>query len=205
MLTASNLWNFCFITSLTIREFQQDEMIKIFKELPINIATNVFKEIPVKIMIKSVHIYFRVHENFQLPCKKWKFSWYSKVCWYYTSFKEDDTTCKSNQCVKSVQIRSYFWSLFSPNRWEYGPEITPYLNTFHAVNYRLISILSNFSKLIEKWIYTQINSFIKPKTWKYLPSFCKNDNAQHALLKMTETWRAMLNTDNKVGAVVWTS
>ena len=104
--------------------------------------------------------------------------------------------------MKSVEIRSYFWSLFSPNRWEHGPEITPYLNTFHAANYRPISILSNFSKLIEKWIYTQINSFPEPKTWKYLPGFCKNDNTQHALLKMTETWRPMLNTDNKVGAVV---
>ena len=48
-------------------------------------------------------------------------------------------------CVKSVQIRSYFWSVFScirteygdlqfsPNTGKYGPEITPYLDTFHAV------------------------------------------------------------------------
>ena len=49
-------------------------------------------------------------------------------------------------CVKSVQIRSYFWSVFScfrteygdllrksPNTGKYGPEITPYLDTCHAV------------------------------------------------------------------------
>ena len=36
-------------------------------------------------------------------------------------------------CVKSVEIRSYFWSVFSCIRIEYGPEITPYLDTFHAV------------------------------------------------------------------------
>ena len=52
-------------------------------------------------------------------------------------------------CVKSVQILSYFWSVFSyirtecgeirylsvfsPNTGKYGPEITPYLDTFHAV------------------------------------------------------------------------
>ena len=36
-------------------------------------------------------------------------------------------------CVKSVQIRSYFWSVFSPNTGEYGPEITLHLDTFHAV------------------------------------------------------------------------
>ena len=32
-------------------------------------------------------------------------------------------------CVKSVQIRSYFWSVFNPNAGKYGPEITPYLDT----------------------------------------------------------------------------
>ena len=55
------------------------------------------------------------------------------------------------QCVKSVQIpsyfwsvfscirteygnlREYFWSVFSPNTGKYGPEITVYLDTFHAV------------------------------------------------------------------------
>ena len=41
-------------------------------------------------------------------------------------------------CVKSVQIRSNFWSAFSCiqsayNTEKYGPEITPYLDTFHAV------------------------------------------------------------------------
>ena len=50
-------------------------------------------------------------------------------------------------CVKSVQIRSYFWSVFSciwteygnllrkfsPNTRKCGPEITTYLDTFHAV------------------------------------------------------------------------
>ena len=51
--------------------------------------------------------------------------------------------------LKSVQIRSYFWSvfscirteygdllrksLFSPNTGKHGPEITLYLDTFHAV------------------------------------------------------------------------
>ena len=44
-------------------------------------------------------------------------------------------------CVKSVQIRSYFWSVFSCIRTEYRPEITPYLDTFHAV---IIHINANF-------------------------------------------------------------
>ena len=49
--------------------------------------------------------------------------------------------------MKSVQIRSFFWSVFPrirtehgeilvfcPNAGKYGPEKTPYLDTFHAVN-----------------------------------------------------------------------
>ena len=35
--------------------------------------------------------------------------------------------------MKSVQIWSFFWSAFSRIRTEYGPEKTPYLDTFHAV------------------------------------------------------------------------
>ena len=38
--------------------------------------------------------------------------------------------------MKSVQTRKYFWSLisvFSSNAGKYGPEITPYLDTFYAV------------------------------------------------------------------------
>ena len=50
-------------------------------------------------------------------------------------------------CVKSAQIRSFFGSVFrririeygdllsvfSPNMGKYGPEKTPYLDTFHTV------------------------------------------------------------------------
>ena len=37
-----------------------------------------------------------------------------------------------SHCVKSVQIRSFFCSVFSSIRTEYGPEKTSYLDTFHA-------------------------------------------------------------------------
>ena len=36
-------------------------------------------------------------------------------------------------CVERVQIRSDFWSVFSLIQTEYGPEIPPYLDSFHAV------------------------------------------------------------------------
>ena len=40
---------------------------------------------------------------------------------------------ESIHCVKSVQIRSFFWSVFFRIRTEYDPEKTLYLDTFHTV------------------------------------------------------------------------
>ena len=36
-------------------------------------------------------------------------------------------------CVENVQIRSFFWSVFSCIQTEYGLEKTPYLDIFHVV------------------------------------------------------------------------
>ena len=55
---------------------------------------------------------------------------------------------KGTHCVKSVQIRSFFWSVFSPNAGKYGSEKTPYLDTFHTVNcfpFMIKSILKDTS------------------------------------------------------------
>ena len=54
-------------------------------------------------------------------------------------------------------------------------------------NYRPVSTLSNLSKVFEKLIYSQINTYMSDKFSKYLTGFCKNHNTQHALLKMTES------------------
>ena len=40
----------------------------------------------------------------------------------------------AHHCVKSVQIRSFFWSVFSRNAGKYGPEKALYLDTFHTVH-----------------------------------------------------------------------
>ena len=40
-----------------------------------------------------------------------------------------------NTAVKSAQIQSYFWSVFSLTTGKYGPEKTAYLDTFRAAKY----------------------------------------------------------------------
>ena len=52
-------------------------------------------------------------------------------------------------CVKSVQIRSFFWSVFSPNVGKCVPEKTPYLDTSRSVgsgNFRLEDLESYWTK-----------------------------------------------------------
>ena len=80
-----------------------------------------------------------------------------KAAFFLEGIQRSSLIAKGKQtnkhCVKSVQIRSYFWSVFScirteygdlrskspgfsPNTGKYGPEITPYLETFHTVKVR---------------------------------------------------------------------
>ena len=53
------------------------------------------------------------------------------------ALKDSICTKVNEHCVKSVQIRSYFWSVFPCiqclNTGKYGPEISPYLDIFHGV------------------------------------------------------------------------
>ena len=94
-----------------------------------------------------------LHQNINIK------SWISK-CQDFTrrSFRQPSASFVTSSvflepgfsiATSSVQIRSYFWSaffcirteygdllrksVFSPNIGKYGPEITPYLDTFHAV------------------------------------------------------------------------
>ena len=69
-------------------------------------------------------------------------------------------------------------------------------------NYRPVSTLSNLSKLFEKLIYSQINTYMSDKFSKYLTGFCKNHDTQHSLLNMIENWKSNLNKGNKIGAIL---
>ena len=77
---------------------------------------------------------------------------------------------EDKHCVESVQILSFFWSLFSrirteygknapylsvfsPNAGKYGPEKTPYLDSFHTAN---ISV-NNF--ILKRLVTINFNRF----------------------------------------------
>ena len=64
-------------------------------------------------------------------------------------------------------------------------------------NYRPISMLSNFAKLFENIIYSQLNDYMENEFSKYLTGFRKNHNTQNALLRMIEFWKTKLNNGEK--------
>ena len=53
-------------------------------------------------------------------------------------------------------------------------------------NYRRVSILSHVSKVFERIMYLQIDTFMRDKLSKVLTDFRKNHSAQHCLMSTLE-------------------
>ena len=68
-------------------------------------------------------------------------------------------------------------------------------------NYRPVSTLSSLSKVFEKLIYFQNNTYMSDKFSKYLIEFRKSHNTQHTLLNMIENLKSSLNKRNKIGTI----
>ena len=68
-------------------------------------------------------------------------------------------------------------------------------------NYRLISVLPTVSKVFERLMDTQISSHMAPYLSWLLCGFNKGYNAQHALMRAIERWKACLDIGGKIGAI----
>ena len=60
-------------------------------------------------------------------------------------------------------------------------------------NYRPVSILPSLSKVFERIMFSQIDSYMNPKLSMYLCGFRKNMSAQNCLLLMLEKFRCCLD------------
>jgi exonuclease III len=69
-------------------------------------------------------------------------------------------------------------------------------------NYRPISLLPALSKVFERLIAKQINSFIEPYLSNFLCGFRKGYSSQHALLSMLRKWQNCVNNSGRVGALL---
>ena len=70
-----------------------------------------------------------------------------------------------------------------------------------STNYRPISVLSVFSKVIEKHYETSMNDFVNSSLSKYISGFRKGHSCQHVLLHLTEEWRKQLDNNKVFGAL----
>ena len=70
-------------------------------------------------------------------------------------------------------------------------------DSFKKENYRPVSILPHMSKVFERILYKQIDTFMTAKFSSYPCGFRKNHNAQYSFLKMIETWKKHLDKGEK--------
>ena len=70
------------------------------------------------------------------------------------------------------------------------------LDPLKQENYRPVSHLPHVSKVFEKTIYQQINTYMKDKLSKCLTGFRKSLGTQHLLVSMLEKWKKQLTKEN---------
>ena len=69
-------------------------------------------------------------------------------------------------------------------------------------NYRPISLLPTISKVFERLIANQIETFLNSRFSKHLCGFRKGYNPSYSILNMIRKWQSCLNTSGKVGAIL---
>ena len=75
------------------------------------------------------------------------------------------------------------------------------LDPLSKENYRPVSLLPHLSKVFERIIYKQINSYMEDKFAKCLTGFRKSHGTQHPLLTMLETWKKGIDNGSYVSAL----
>ena len=73
---------------------------------------------------------------------------------------------------------------------------------FKKENYRPVSILPHMSKVFERILYKQIDTFMTTKFSPYICGFRKKHNARYSLLKMIETCKKHLDKGGKIGVIL---
>ena len=69
-------------------------------------------------------------------------------------------------------------------------------------NYRPISVIKVFAKVLERLLCKQLRDFLEPKFSPLLCGFRKGHSTQHALLKLLEDWRNKLDNKFYVGTIL---
>ena len=68
-------------------------------------------------------------------------------------------------------------------------------------NYRPVCLLLHISKVFERVIYYQINSFVENKISKCVTGFRKSNYTQHSLVVMLEKWKKALDKEENMSSI----
>ena len=68
-------------------------------------------------------------------------------------------------------------------------------------NHRPVGILSHVSKVSERIMYMQVDTFMRDKFSKLLTGFRRNHSTQHCLMSMLEMWKNTLHKGGYVSAI----
>ena len=69
-------------------------------------------------------------------------------------------------------------------------------------NYRPVSLLPHVSKVFERIIYKQINTYMEDKLSKCLSGFRKSHGTQHLLVNILEKWEKAVDKGECVSALI---
>ena len=75
------------------------------------------------------------------------------------------------------------------------------LDPIKKENYRSVSLLPHVSKVFERIIYKQINTYMEDKLSEYLTGFRKSHGTQHFLVTMLEKWKKAVDNGEYVSAL----
>ena len=75
------------------------------------------------------------------------------------------------------------------------------LDPLKKKNYRPVSLLPHVSKVFERIIYKQVNTYMEDKLSKYLTGFRKSHGTQHLLVTMLEKWKKAVDNGEYVSAL----
>ena len=75
------------------------------------------------------------------------------------------------------------------------------LDALQKENYRPVCLLPHISKVFERVIYNQINSFVENKISKCDTGFRKSHDTQHSLIVMLEKWKKALDKEENMSAI----
>ena len=75
------------------------------------------------------------------------------------------------------------------------------LDPLQKENYRPVPLLTHISKVFERVIYNQINSFMETIISKCVTGFKKSHGTQHSLIAMLEKWKKALGKEENMSAI----